>query len=71
MKVRGQAEKNAQKLSAEIHSVFVAFDISRDLSTRISAEHAYFREQSKSACFVAFHGQCKQTTISLNLPIKI
>ena len=33
-KVRGQAEKNAKNLLAEIYSVFVALEISQDLSAR-------------------------------------
>ena len=39
-KVQGQAQKNAQNLSVEIHSVFAAFNISLDLSARTSFEHS-------------------------------
>ena len=39
-KVQWQAEKNAQNFSVEIHSVFAAFNISRDLSAHTSFEHS-------------------------------
>ena len=64
-KVQGRAEKNAQRLSVEIHPVFVAFNISRDLSARTSFEHKKFQgAMCEGPFFVDFYKLCRQTSMS-------
>lgn len=54
-----------QKLSVEIDSRFISFDIPRDLRADTDIEQASYREQGKSYCFVNFHRHCEQTTNDL------